>query len=172
MFKYNRVKYIRSSHLKRLLMLQRVFEEMLWADYVLLHFAVQKPFQKPGLIFRKPQLVLYIGTLQQVWFSQNTFEVLSWVSRKTGRERKKMLKNNRCSALLLNSLYWAALVCEQTSGSLTAYTLRAGKNKRWNKVSVGRTTLPQKQCLLRRQNMRQNLFKVSTILLNSISAIG
>lgn len=168
MFKYNRVKYIRSSLLKRPLMLQRVFEEMLWADYVLLHFAVQKP----GLIFRKPQLVLYIGTLQQVWFLQNTFEVLSWVSRKTGRERKKMLKNNRCSALLLNSLYWAALVCEQTSGSLTAYTLRAGKNKRWNKVSVGRATLPQKQCLLRRQNMRQNLFKVSTILLNSISALG
>lgn len=168
MFKYNRVKYICSSHLKRLLMLQRVFEEMLWADYVLLHFAVQKP----GLIFRKPQLVLYIGTLQQVWFLQNTFEVLSWVSRKTGRERKKMLKNNRCSALLLNSLYWAALVCEQTSGSLTAYSLRAGKNKRWNKVSVGRATLSQKQCLLRRQNMRQNLFKVSTILLNSISALG
>lgn len=168
MFKYNRVKYIRSSLLKRPLMLQRVFEEMLWADYVLLHFAVQKP----GLIFRKPQLVLYIGTLQQVWFSQNTFEVLSWVSRKTGRERKKMLKNNRCSALLLNSLYWAALVCEQTSGSLTAYSLRAGKNKRWNKVSVGRATLSQKQCLLRRQNMRQNLFKVSTILLNSISALG
>lgn len=168
MFKYNRVKYIRSSLLKRPLMLQRVFEEMLWADYVLLHFAVQKP----GLIFRKPQLVLYIGTLQQVWFLQNTFEVLSWVSRKTGRERKKMLKNNRCSALLLNSLYWAALVCEQTSGSLTAYSLRAGKNKRWNKVSVGRATLPQKQCLLRRQNMRQNLFKVSTILLYSISALG
>lgn len=168
MFKYNRVKYIRSSLLKRPLMLQRVFEEMLWADYVLLHFAVQKP----GLIFRKPQLVLYIGTLQQVWFLQNTFEVLSWVSRKTGRERKKMLKNNRCSALLLNSLYWAALVCEQTSGSLTAYSLRAGKNKRWNKVSVGRATLSQKQCLLRRQNMRQNLFKVSTILLNSISALG
>lgn len=168
MFKYNRVKYIRSSLLKRPLMLQRVFEEMLWADYVLLHFAVQKP----GLIFRKPQLVLYIGTLQQVWFLQNTFEVLSWVSRKTGRERKKMLKNNRCSALLLNSLYWAALVCEQTSGSLTAYSLIAGKNKRWNKVSVGRATLPQKQCLLRRQNMRQNLFKVSTILLNSISALG
>lgn len=48
------------------------------------------PFQERGLMFRKPQLVLYVGTLQRVRFSQNTFEVMYRSQERPGeKERKK-----------------------------------------------------------------------------------
>lgn len=182
MFKYNRVKYILSSFLQRLLILQWAFEEILRADYavrsVLQRFPLENgacrrlPFQEPGVIFRKPQLDLCVGTLHRVRLSQNTFEVLYRVSRKTRRERdEKKLKKNRCSVLFLNSLRWAALVPVPILGSLTAYSFVTGEN-RWNQVAVGDATLAWKPRALRRPNLRPVLFQVSTSLLNSITALG